>query len=88
MIVYKKGGKNFLLTANSSRGVMKISTEKIERQEGITKRIGGGGTAGQSFETIEELKGVVQLDRLNDQNAVILVQTDSGSQDLRTVALP
>ena len=48
----------------------------------------GGGTAGQSFETIKELDGVVQLDRLNDTHAVILVQSSPTSQDLRTVALP
>ena len=29
MIVYEKGGKQFLLLANSSRGVMKISTDQI-----------------------------------------------------------
>ena len=30
MIVYKKDGKDFLLLANNSRGVMKISTEGID----------------------------------------------------------
>ena len=47
----------------------------------------GGGTAGQKFETIESLKGVVQLDKLNDQSAVVLVQRDNAI-DLLTVALP
>ena len=88
MIVYQQGDKSFLLMANSTRGVMKISTENIEDQEGITERVGGGGLAGLTYETIEELKGVVQLDRLNDTQAVILVQTDSGAQDLRTIELP
>lgn len=88
MIVYEKGGKTFLLMANSSRGVMKISTDDIESNEGITEPIPDGGTAGQPYETIKELKGVVQLDRLNDKNAVLLVQAEDGSQDLRTVELP
>jgi hypothetical protein len=88
MIVYAKDGKDYLLMANSARGVMKISTQDIDRKEGITERVGGGGTAGQPYETIEELQGVVQLDRLNDQYAVIIVQKEGGSQDLRTVALP
>src|SRR5439155_17183489 len=35
MIVYEKNGKSFLLLANSSRGVMKISTDHIESAEGI-----------------------------------------------------
>jgi len=30
MIVYQKDGKDYLLLANSSRGVMKVTTEKIE----------------------------------------------------------
>jgi len=88
MIVYKKGGKDFLLMANSSRGVMKISTDDIENNEGITEPVRGGGTAGQKYETIEDLKGVVQLDRLNDEHAVVLVQQENGSQDLQTIALP
>ena len=88
MIAYSKKGKSYLLMANSARGVMKISTQGIERKEGITKRVPGGGTAGQKFETIKQLKGVVQLDRLNDKYAVILVQADGGSQNLRTIELP
>ncbi len=88
MIVYKKDGKDFLLMANSARGVMKISTENLGRKEGITERVSGGGTAGQTYETIEELKGVVQLDRLNDESAIILVKTESGASNLQTIALP
>jgi hypothetical protein len=88
MIAYKKGDMDFLLLANSNRGVMKISTEAIERQEGINEKIPDGGTAGQSYETIDELVGVVQLDRLNDEHAVVLVQAEDGALSLRTVALP
>ncbi len=86
MIVYKKDGQDFLLIANSSRGVMKVSTENIERAEGIEERI--SDTAGQKYDTIKELQGVVQLDKLNAENALILVQTDSGEQNLKTVELP
>jgi len=86
MIVYQKGGKDFLLMANSARGVMKISTENLADAKGITAPV--GGTAGQPYETIEGLKGVVQLDRLNDTHAVILVKTDDGAQHLQTVELP
>ena len=86
MISYRKDGKDFLLLSNSARGVMKISTENIARNEGITTRI--ENTAGQTYETIKELDGVVQLDRLNDDNAIVLVQSADGTQDLRTVPLP
>ena len=48
----------------------------------------GGGTAGQQFETVESMKGVVQLDKLNANSALLLVQNEAGRQDLKTVALP
>lgn len=88
MIAYKKDGKDFLLMANSARGVMKISTEGITKNPGITEPVRGGGTAGQTYETIKELDGVVQLDKLNNDHAVILVNSSATSQDLRTIALP
>lgn len=88
MIIYKKDGKDFLLMSNSARGVMKISTENLATNPGLTTPVSGGGVAGQTYETIKELDGVVQLDRLNNDHAVILVQSSSNSQDLRTVALP
>lgn len=87
MIVYEKDGKSWLLMANSARGVMKISTDDIGRSNGITEQVGGGGVAGQDYKTIEELKDVVQLDKLNDTHAIILVQNGS-SQDLATIELP
>ncbi len=88
MIVYQQGGKDYLLMANSARGVMKVSTEDIERDTGITERVGGGDTAGQTYETITELEGVVQLDRLGDNHAVIVAQADDGVLNLRTIELP
>lgn len=88
MIVYKKDGKDYLLLTNSARGVMKIPTEGIESQEGITERVGGGGTAGQPYETVEAFEGVVQLDKLNDTHAVIIAQTDGGAMNLKTIELP
>ena len=87
-IVYEKDGKRFLLMANSARGVMKISTEGIEKNKGLNERVGGGGTAGQPYETIEALTGVVQLDKLNDTSAVVVAETDGGAVNLSTVALP
>lgn len=87
MIVYEKGGTSWLLMANSARGVMKISTQDIDTNQGITERVGGGGTAGQTYETIKELDGTVQLDRLSKDNAIVLVQQDN-SYNLRTVPLP
>lgn len=88
MIVYKKEGKDFLLMANSARGVMKINTQDIGRTNGVTEPVRGGGTSGQGFDTIKELVGVVQLDKLNETQAVIVTQADNGSLALRTIDLP
>jgi hypothetical protein len=86
MIVYQKDGKDYILMANSARGVMKIPTEGIEAVEPINKRI--AGKAGQSYETVASLKGVQHLAKLDKDNAVILVKSDGGALDLETVALP
>ncbi|TWT31739.1 hypothetical protein [Blastopirellula retiformator] len=88
MIVYEKDGKTFLLSANSARGVMKISTEDLEREEGLTKPVRGGGTAGQSFETISDWEGVVQLAKLNDAQAVVITQGADDSWTLKSIDLP
>jgi len=86
LIVYNKDGKDFLLLANSNRGVMKIQTDKVESQEGITSRI--SGTEGLPYQTIAELQGVTQLDELDKDHALILVQTSAGALNLETIALP
>jgi hypothetical protein len=88
MIAYEKGGESYLLIANSSRGIMKVPTSGITEVEGITSRIGGGGTAGLAYDTIDEMDGVVQLDKLDAAHAVVLMKSEKGSLDLRTVALP
>lgn len=87
MVAYKKDGQDFLLLANSARGVMKISTDDLDRAVGIEAPVGGGGTAGQPFETLADWKGVVQLERLNETHAVVLEMTD-GRSDLKTLAFP
>ena len=87
VIVYKKDGKDWLLMANDRRGVMKISTENIERSTGITEPVRGGGQAGQTYVTIEDLAGTVQLDKLTDETVVVVIDKD-GDLTLKTVALP
>jgi hypothetical protein len=85
MVVYQKGGKDYILIANSSRGTMKVKTDNIDKITGIAERV--SGTAGLPYDTIEELKGVVQMDRLDKDNALILIQTNAG-MNLQTVPLP
>lgn len=85
MIVYKKGGKDYLLMNNSSRGVMKMAIEKIDTYEGITAQV---ERSGLPYETLTEMKGVEQLDRLDEANALIAVRTEAGALDLKTIPLP
>jgi hypothetical protein len=80
MIVYQKGGKNFILMANSSRGVMKLSGENLDTYKPIVAKT---DITGVPYETIADLKGVTQLDKFDDASALVLIGTD-----LRTVALP
>jgi len=87
MIVYKQDGENYLLLANSARGVMKISTENIGREEAITEPVKGGGVAGQKYETIDALEGAVQLDKIDDTHGAVILKTETG-YDLKAVKLP
>src|SRR5258705_10132385 len=84
MIVYAKGGKHYILMANSSRGVMKLTADNLETYQPITKQT---ETTGVPYETIASLKGVQHLDKYDDANALVLMG-DAGSLDLRTVPLP
>ena len=85
MIVYKKGGAEFILMNNSSRGVMKMSTSKMETYGAITKPT---DIAGLPYQTIAGLTGVEQLDTYDASNAIILSRGTGGMLDLKTVALP
>jgi hypothetical protein len=85
MVAYQQGGEDFILLSNSARGVMKISTSDMQRKEGIEERI--SDKAGQTYETIKDLQGVMQLDRLDAKRAIVLVQNDSG-QHIQTIDLP
>jgi hypothetical protein len=86
IIAYRKDGKDFLLLANAVRGVMKISTDGLMTREGITKKV-RSRTAGQTYETISDWKGVTQLDQLDDANAIVLIE-EHGQSHLRTLPLP
>lgn len=88
MLVYEQHGKNFLLLSNSARGIMKISTEDLASNSGLTERVSNGGVAGQPFETIKSLDGVVQLAKLDDQHALIIQQSDDAPMMMRSIDLP
>jgi len=87
MIVYNKDNKEWLLIANSARGVMKMPTEGMASAAGIEKPV-KSGTEGTKYETIKELVGVMHLDRLDAERALILVQAEDKSYSLKSIPLP
>jgi hypothetical protein len=87
MIVYRKGSQEFLLSTNNSRGVMKIPTDEVGTAASIDQPV-RTEKQGIGYETIASLKGVTQLDKLDDARAVILVQAEDGSLNLQTIDLP
>jgi hypothetical protein len=84
--VYQKDGKDYVLMANSARGVMKVSLEGLGKAEGITSRV--PDKAGLTYETIKDLKGVQQLDRFDKDHALVLLKTEGGGLTLDTIELP
>jgi len=84
MIVYTKGGKHYILMANSSRGVMKLTADNLETYQPITKQT---EVTGVPYETIADLKGVMHLDKYDDSKALVLMG-EGASLDLRTIPLP
>jgi hypothetical protein len=84
IIVYQKDGKDYLLLANSARGVMKVAAEQITSAGSITEKV--ADTKGLAFEKIA-WEGVNQLDRLDARHAVV-VRTAGGVHNLETLALP
>jgi len=59
---------------------------ELNNSAATTKRV-GGDTAGLKYETLKDLDGTMQLDKLNDTTAVVLRKTSKGTS-LETVALP
>jgi len=84
MIVYTKDSKHYILMANSSRGVMKITADHLEGYSPITKQT---EITGVPYETIASLKGVQHLDKYDDASALVLMG-EGASLDLRTIPLP
>jgi hypothetical protein len=85
MVVYSRDARDYLLIANSSRGVMKVDLTAVAKIEAIVSPV--PDIAGLAFQTIADLKGVEHLDRLGDEHALLLV-SDGTTRSLRTVAMP
>jgi hypothetical protein len=88
MIVYEQNGKNYLLLTNSSRGVMKISTDNIASAESIVAPVADGSTKGVGYETIAAWKGVDQMDRFDSKHVLLLRRNEGGALNLEALPLP
>ena len=87
MIVYNKDGKDFLLLANSSRGVMKIGTDKIADADSILAPV-KEEKKGLAYETVAGWTGVEHLDRLDPRHALVLRKGEGTSLNLESLAFP
>jgi hypothetical protein len=84
MIAYQKGGHEYILMANSNRGVMKLDAAHLDTYKPITAPT---EVTGVPYQTLDNWKDVKHLEKYDDQLALVLSESN-GSSDLRTVALP
>ncbi len=87
MIVYQKDGKDYLLMANSSRGVMKIDTAQIEKADKIETPV-REEKKGVGYETIADWQGIDQLDTFDKDHALVLRRGAEGVLNLEALPLP
>jgi hypothetical protein len=101
MIPYKKDGHDYILVANSSRGVMKLKADNLEGYEKIdspTVPNPPSNVAGVPYDTLQDLKGVQHIARIDENDAVLLIGgftgpayapgPPAGPLNLQTIALP
>jgi hypothetical protein len=89
MIPYRKDDHDYILLANSYRGVLKLSAENLDRYMPITAP---AQMEGVPFKRIAGLRGVRRLTTLDDANALILKDSkdadNNAAMDLESVPLP
>jgi len=86
MVVYNKGGKDFVLMANTTRGVIKIATAPFATAAPMTMP-SNQETAGVPFEKVPAMTNVQQLDLLDATHSIVLTGTGA-ALNLQAVELP
>ena len=84
MIAYKKDGHDYILMANSNRGVMKLDAAHLDTYKSITAPT---DITGIPYETLKSWTNVQHLEKYDEKQALVLSQV-GGSTDLKTVTLP
>ena len=90
MVPYRKDGHDYILIANSARGVMKLKADNLESYPAIDSPT-VTDVAGVPYETMTDLKDVQHLTQLDGSNALIITgqpKGSAGSTSLQTIALP
>jgi hypothetical protein len=87
MITMKKGGESFLIMSNSSRPVFKVKYKSIESFQGnITTPVEESfATSGVDFISLP-VTNVMQLDKLDDSQFILLQRKSNGDLDLWTAS--
>jgi hypothetical protein len=98
MVPYNRDGHNYILIANTARGVMKLKADNLETYKPIDSPT-VTDVAGVPYDTISDLKNVQHLTQLDNSNALILTGKPGagpayapgppgGPLNLETIALP
>jgi hypothetical protein len=90
MVPYNKGGHEFILIANSRRGVMKMDADNMGNYKAVNSPEQPNPPDyifGMPYQTVESLKGVTQLAQVDTANAMILSKPGD-TTNLTTIALP
>ena len=73
MIAYKKDGADYILMANSNRGVMKLDASNLGKYGATFSR--DRGHRGDALRDHRSLQGVRRLDRFDENSALAMVAT-------------
>jgi hypothetical protein len=98
MVPYRKDGHDYILIANSSRGLVKLRADALESYAAIDSPTKVDGPAGVPYDKLE-LKNVQQLAAFDTASAVVLIGQPgpgpafnpgkpAGPLTLQTIALP
>jgi hypothetical protein len=87
MIAFKDSGVDYILIANSDRTLMQISSEDLDKQEGVVKgaaRVPPYASVGVKYLSIAEI-GILQLDDFNEQSYIVVQRNvNDGSLNLKS----
>lgn len=85
MTTITKGNETFLVMANTAKPVAVVNYKTIAAFEGtLTEKV--PGTAGTSFVQIPSLTKVLQMDKLDNTQMIIIQKKENGAVDLFTTA--